>query len=152
MEGTNMMNVSINNNAPVIAKGKIVVNAPLETVINKLTDVNSWGSWRKAITKSQLSGHLEENAKFKWTMDGLNYKSVIHTYKKNAFGWTGKTIGAYAVHNWYFAEENRQTTVRVEESLEGLMIALMKKSMQNKLERLIMNDLEELKKECEKTN
>lgn len=148
--GNNIMNININGNAPVIAGSEIVINAPLEVVINKLADIDNWVNWRKAITKSQLLGTLEENAKFEWSADGLNYKSIIHTYKKDAFGWTGKTIGAYAVHNWYFTEINGQTTVKVEESLEGFIIRLMKKSMQNNLEKMIIKDLEELKEECEK--
>ncbi|GAB6008164.1 SRPBCC family protein [Dysgonomonas reticulitermitis] len=144
------MNIDINKNAPVIGNNEIIINAPMEKVIKTLSDINNWVNWRKTVTKSELLDPLAENANFKWTADGLNYKSKIHTYKNNAFGWTGKTIGAYAVHNWHFTENNGITTVKIEESLEGFFIKLIKKSMQNKLNNIIINDLKDLKEECEK--
>jgi hypothetical protein len=93
-------------------------------VIANLTEA-SLGVWTPAfqsITKSELLEPLAENSKFKWSADGLNYKSQIHTYNKDTFGWTGITIGAYAIHNWYFIEDNGGTLVKVEESLEGFFI------------------------------
>jgi hypothetical protein len=146
----NFVNIGINENAPVVRKNEILINVSIEKVFSKLTDINNWMNWRHSISKCNLIVPLAENAKFTWSSDGLNYKSIIHTIKKNAFGWTGTTIGAYAIHNWFFEEINDKTFVKVEESLEGFFIKLMKKSMDKKLEKIILKDLMELKKECEK--
>jgi uncharacterized membrane protein len=145
-----IMNISINENAPVIAKNEILINAPLEKVFSTLTDINNWVNWRHSISKCILIDPVAENAKFTWSSGGLNYKSVIHTIKEDAFGWTGTTIGAYAIHNWFFKEIDGKTLVKVEESLEGFFISSMKKSMKEKLEKFMITDLTELKKECEK--
>jgi hypothetical protein len=143
-----MMNINLN--APVIGRNEIVIGVPKEKVLLILTDINNWTKWRKSITKSELLEPLAENSNFKWSSDGLNYKSRIHRYNKDAFGWTGKTIGAYAIHNWHFIEDNGKTLVKVEESLEGFFIKLMKKSMQKKMDNILITDLNELKMECEK--
>jgi hypothetical protein len=146
----NIMNIGINENAPVVAKNEILINAPIEKVFSTLKDINNWINWRHSISKCNLIEPLAENAKFKWSSDGLNYKSTIHTIKEDAFGWTGTTIGAYAIHNWFFEEINGKTLMKVEESLEGFFIRLMKKSMKEKLEKIIITDMTELKTECEK--
>jgi hypothetical protein len=125
--------MNINPNAPVSGKNEIVIDASREKILSIITDINNWTNWRKSITKSKLLEPLVENSNFKWSADGLNYKSKIHTYNKDAFGWTGTTIGAYAIHNWFFVEDNGKTVVRVEESLDGFLIKLMKKSMQKKI-------------------
>jgi hypothetical protein len=150
IEGGSIMNIDINKKAPVIARQEIIVNASIEKVRSKLTDIDNWVSWRSSIIQSQLLGPINEGTNFKWKSDGLSYNSKIHTYNNNAFGWTGTTTGAYAVHNWYFTEENGKTTVKVEESLEGFIIRIIKKSMQKKLLQMMEKDLMELKVECEK--
>jgi len=144
------MTIDINNKAPVIARQEIIINASIEKVLSILTDIDNWGNWCSSIIQSQLLAPINEGVNFKWKSDGLSYKSKIHTYNRNAFGWTGTTTGAYAVHNWYFTEENGKTTVKVEESLEGFIIRIMKNSMRKKLLQMMENDLMELKTECEK--
>jgi hypothetical protein len=147
---SDIMNIDINKNAPVVGKNEILINAPLGKVFSKLTDIKNWINWRHSISKCNLIDPLAENSKFTWSSDGLNYKSTIHTIKENAFGWTGTTIGAYAIHNWFFEEIEGKTLVKVEESLEGVFIKLMKKSMDKKLQKIIITDLTELKTECER--
>ena len=150
MKGVNIMNMEINKNAPVKANKEIHINAPMEKVISILSNINNLINWQSSITKSELLGTIAEGIKFKWKSEGLSYNSTIHTCKKDAFGWTGTTFGAYAIHNWYFTEKNGQTFVKVEESLEGLMIKIIKKSMQIKLEKIVEQNLNDLKKESEK--
>lgn len=48
------MNIPINTNAPVIAKFKMVINAPSEIVWNVLTSIDTWPEWQKAVTKAHL--------------------------------------------------------------------------------------------------
>lgn len=69
---------------------------------------------------------------------------------KTMFGWTGKTIGASAIHNWIFAENNGITTVQVKESLQGVLPRLFKRYFQNNLDNGVKNNLEELKIASEK--
>jgi len=41
-------------------------------------------------------------------------------------GWTGKTFGMFAIHNWTLTENDGKTKVSIEESLEGLFAKLLK--------------------------
>ncbi|MDO8366957.1 MAG: hypothetical protein Q7T20_09185, partial [Saprospiraceae bacterium] len=60
----------------------------------------------------------------------LLIRLVLHTADTNrAFGWSGQTFGGSAIHNWYFEYKNGSTLVKVEESMEGWLIALFKKKM-----------------------
>ena len=144
------MNININKEAPVIASNEILINSTVDKVFSVLTGINNWHIWQSSVTKSQINGKIAEGSKFKWKAGGISYNSIIHTCKNDAFGWTGTTIGAYAVHNWYLIENDGKTLVKVEESLEGLVINIMKKAMQKKLPEMMKKNLIELKSECEK--
>ncbi len=144
--------IAVQNDAPVIAHKKILINAPSEKVISKISDINNWPAWRKSIVWSYpipIDYPVDAGTDFRWKSGSLKYKSNVHTYTKNAFGWTGKTIGAYAVHNWSFKKVDDQTEVEVWESLNGFAIRLMKKNMSKELPRMLNQDLLELKEVCE---
>lgn len=141
------MNIPINENAPVKSRNQIEVQAPVETVWNTLTDIKNWPKWQKAVTETTVGEKIEEGTNFKWKAGGLSFKSKIHTSKPNtAFGWTGTTIGASAIHNWTFMKkDNNTTTVLVEESLQGVFPKLFKKYFQNNLDNGVLTSLMELK-------
>lgn len=147
------MNIPINDKAPVKAKFKIGINAPVETVWRVLTSVNDWPGWQKAVTKVRLNSNLEEGAHFDWSAGGLKFKSVIHTIKTpSSFGWTGKTLGTSAIHNWTLLKQRKQTVVTVEESLQGLLPSLLRNYFQKTLENGMKKSLEELKLAAESSN
>jgi hypothetical protein len=144
------MNISVNHNAPVIARAEITIQATIVIVWNVLTTINSWPEWQKAITKAQLNGELKEGVRFEWKAGGLRFRSQVHTMQKpTAFGWTGKTIGANAIHNWTMTDHDQTTIVNVEESLQGILPSLFKRSFQNTLQKGMNASLEELKATCE---
>ncbi|WP_194972588.1 SRPBCC family protein [Aquiflexum lacus] len=82
---------------------------------------------------------------------GAKIHSMLHTVEpcKN-FGWTGKTFGMFAIHNWTLTELNGQTIVSVDESMKGLLAKLLKRSFNKNLEKGMQNWLDLLKQECEK--
>ncbi len=140
------MNIRINQSAPVLARAEITVNAPVETVWEVLTAIDEWPEWQKEVTAAKLNGELREGVTFDWTAGGLNFESGIHTIQiYKAFGWTGTTFGASAIHNWIFMEENTTTTIKVEESLQGVFPRLFRSYFQESLEEGILNNLMEIK-------
>lgn len=141
------MNTTINENAPVKSKNQIEIHAPIDTVWHILTDIKNWPNWQKAVTEATLDEKIEVGTTFKWKAGGLYFKSKIHTAKRNtAFGWTGTTIGANAIHNWTFIKKDDNTTiVIVEESLQGVFPKLFKKYFQDNLEKGVLTNLMELK-------
>lgn len=145
------MNIPIDNNTPVKSSGKIEIKAPIDKVWQILVSINDWPSWQSGVTESNLQEDIKEGAIFKWKAGGLSFTSQLHTVEpKNKLGWTGKTIGASAVHNWFFMLENNTTVVKVEESLQGIFPKLFKNYFQRNLDKGIRLNLEDLKRASEK--
>jgi uncharacterized protein YndB with AHSA1/START domain len=142
---------NINHNAPVKCSKTVTVNAGKEKVWAVLTDISNWPTWQTDISKSVLHGDLKPGRTFNWKSGGANILSTIHTAEPfSHFGWTGKSLGMFAVHNWTMREEDGRTTVSVEESMEGFIARLLRKSLNGSLENGMQNWLSLLKQECEK--
>lgn len=147
------MNISADRSAPVFASSETVIDAPLSKVWDTLTDIHHWPQWQSSVTQTVLGGPIHEGTAFDWKADGISFRSQIHTMKLNEeFGWTGRAIGASAVHNWRFTQQDSATVVKVEESLRGLLPALFKKYFQKNLDKGILKNLRELKAASEKTS
>jgi uncharacterized protein YndB with AHSA1/START domain len=142
---------NINNNAPVKCSKSIVINANSAKVWSIMTNIDNWATWQTDISKPKLNGELKPETTFDWKTGGAGIHSTLHTVEPNSFfGWTGKTFGMYAIHNWALTETNGQTQVSVEESMEGFFASLLKKSFNKSLENGMQTWLNLLKMECEK--
>ena len=151
IKDTQEMNIPINKDAPVKSHAEIIINAPAEKVWQILTTINDWPAWQSELTESKLNKALKEGSEFKWKAGGLSFTSQIHTIvPKIKFGWTGKTFGASAIHNWFFKEEGEKTVIYVEESLQGVFPTLFKGYFQKNLDSGIQNNLKDLKNASEK--
>jgi uncharacterized protein YndB with AHSA1/START domain len=142
---------SINNNAPVTCSKTIAINATSEKVWAIMTDINNWANWQSDISNPNLNGELKPNSTFDWTSGGAKIHSTLHAIEPcKQIGWTGKTFGMFAIHNWIITEKNGKTEVYVEESLEGFFAKLLKNSFNKSLEKGMQKWLDLLKQECEK--
>ena len=147
------MNIPINEKAPVKSKNQIIINAQIDSVWLILTDIRNWSKWQSAVSETTVKGDISEGAQFDWKAGGLSFKSRIHTVKpKVMFGWTGKTFGAYAIHNWTFEKNGNETIVTVEESLQGAFPKLFSGYFQKNLDLGVLTNLEELKSASESVN
>lgn len=143
------MNKSINENAPVVEKQETFIPATPELVWEVISNINQWPEWQSDVTQAELFGELQEGATFKWKAGGIQFKSELHTViEHHAIGWTGKTFGAKAIHNWYFEEKDGGTMVYVEESLQGLFPGLLKKRISENLREGMKKNLVELTSAC----
>jgi hypothetical protein len=142
---------NINDNAPVKCSKTISINASHEKVWAVMTNIDQWANWQTDISKPKLTGQLKPDSTFDWKTGGAKIHSTLHTVDPfRNLGWTGKTFGMYAIHNWTLTEVNGQTKVSVNESMEGFLARLFKKSFNKNLERDMQNWLELLKEECER--
>ncbi|MEE8759035.1 MAG: SRPBCC family protein, partial [Bifidobacterium sp.] len=150
----NEFTIVIDTNAPVVSSGKILISASPEKVLAILKDISKWQDWRADIEYvkliEQADNSVRTGTRFEWKANGLKYQSRIHTSSNHSFGWTGKTIGAFAIHNWSVDPDGQRTEVKVSESLSGFAINLMRRKMNRELPDLIKKDLMELKYRCEK--
>jgi uncharacterized protein YndB with AHSA1/START domain len=142
---------SINHNAPVKCSKTITINASIKKVWAVITNIDNWATWQTEISKPKLNGELKPETTFDWKTGGAKIHSTLHTVEpfKN-FGWTGKTFGIFAIHNWTLTETNGQTKVSVDESMDGFFATLLKKSFDKNLEKGMQKWLDLLKQECEK--
>ena len=144
------MNVPINPSAPAKSTAELIINAPAKYLWQVLTAIDQWPAWQSAVTASKLSGPLTEGTTFTWKAGGLSFVSQIHTVRPyTEFGWTGRTIGTSAIHNWFFEEHEGKTILRIEESLQGFLPGLFKSYFQKTLDNGIKNNLLELQKAVE---
>jgi uncharacterized protein YndB with AHSA1/START domain len=142
---------SINNNAPVKCSKTITINSNNEKVWEILTDINNWANWQTDIKNSKLNGKLKPMTTFKWKSGGANILSTLQTVEQNKkLGWTGKSLGILAIHTWTFSEQNGKIILTVDESMEGFLAGLLKKTLNKKLEIGMQKWLDLLKQECEK--
>jgi uncharacterized protein YndB with AHSA1/START domain len=142
---------SINTTAPVKCSKTITIHASSEKVWAVMTDINNWASWQTDISKPKLNGQLKSETTFDWKTGGASIHSTLHTVIPfNQFGWTGKAIGVFAIHNWTVTELDGKTIIQVDESMEGFLAGLFKKSFNKNLEKGMQTWLDLLKKECEK--
>lgn len=142
---------NINNNAPVKCSKKITITASSEKVWAVLTNINNWAGWQTDISKPKLNGELKPNSTFVWKSGGAKIHSTLHTVEPfQQIGWTGKTFGMFAIHNWTITLKDEKIVVSVEESLEGFFAKLLKNTFNKSLENGMQNWLNLLKQECEK--
>lgn len=143
---SDMFKVPTSQNAPVLSRASTEIAASPKDVWRVLTAIEQWPSWQAAVTSAVLHGHLAEGTAFTWKASGLKFESVLHTMTpKTHFGWTGKTFGAVAVHNWTLTSVDDHTRVVVEESLQGALPMLFRSYFQKNLDAGVQNNLAELK-------
>ena len=145
------MNIPINTRAPIIARQEIKINVPAVQVWAVITDINNWPGWQSSVKKAHLKTALKEGAEFVWKAGRFPLKSKIHTCEPfDKFGWTGKTIGAFAIHNWIFESVSDGTIVTAEESLQGFLPFIFRKKFKKTLAESMTRNLKELKDASEK--
>jgi hypothetical protein len=142
---------SINENAPVISRSTIMIEAKPEKIWNVLTDIDNWPRWHTEIEYAKLHGPLEASVGFTWKSGGMKINSILHTVAPfYSLGWTGKTLGINAIHNWILKAVEGGTEVAVSESMEGLIVKIFKRKIQQTLDTSMTQWLERLKEESEK--
>lgn len=152
-QNENHMNMLINSHAPVTCSKSILIHATPQQVWNILSNINAWDRWQTDISHPKLIGELTSGASFNWKTGGAKIHSTLHTVEANkTIGWTGKTFGAYAIHNWTITVFNDSTKVSVDESMEGFLTRLFKKSFNKSLAKGMQHWLILLKVESEKEN
>ena len=142
-------NKDINEDAPIIEKQNIYIPASPKKVWEVISEINHWPEWQSEVTQAEITGEVQEGTVFKWKAGGISFTSKLHTVvESRAIGWTGKTLGTKAVHNWYLETSKEGTTVHVEESLQGLLPILFKKKFSRDLHLGMQKNLNELLNAC----
>lgn len=142
--------MDIDTSAPAFARKEIIIHAPVEKVWQIQTDIENWSKWQPDITSAKLEGALAAGTTFRWRAKGLNIVSTLHTVKPHQqIGWTGVSLGMFAIHNWTFEAGGETTLVTTEESLSGWLARLMKLFDPHFLEKSLEASIQILKTRSE---
>lgn len=142
---------TINRHAPVVSTAKIRVDAPVETVWTVLAAIDRWADWQREASQAALEGGLAKGSRFEWKSGGVRIRSELHIVKPHTyFGWTGRSLGTYTIHNWTFEEAGGARFVTCEESMEGRPLRTFTNRFQRTVDSGMANWLELLRMRCER--
>lgn len=142
-----------NQNAPAFARHEIHIAALPERVWALLSDIDRWSSWQPDIAAAQLIGSLAPGSAFKWRSAGTSVSSTLaEVDPPRRLAWTGRAMGAKAKHVWILEPQGSGTTVKTQESFEGLVVVLMKRRMQRLLDGSLEKWLARLKEAAEQSS
>jgi uncharacterized protein YndB with AHSA1/START domain len=140
----------INRQAPVVGASEIEIDAAPEAVWEVLTAFERWPSWNRDVKSMTLQGDVVPGSVFRWKAGPGTITSTIQRVERpRLIAWTGKTLGIKAIHFWHFEPRNGKTFVRTEESYDGLVARLLRRSLQKILDRALADGLRSLKAEVE---
>lgn len=144
--------MSINEDAPVITRDQIIINAPLQLVWDIQTDVQAWPQWQPDVDSAKSSGPLLIGSSFRWQTAGLNITSTVTAIEPlGRIEWGGPGNGITAVHVWTFVQTAVGVLVKTEESWEGEPIDAAIEQMQAALDDSLSQWLRNLKDRAEQT-
>jgi uncharacterized protein YndB with AHSA1/START domain len=140
----------INEQAPVVGASEIEIAASPEAVWAVLTAFERWPSWNREVKSVTMQGDVAPGSVFRWKAGPGTITSTIQRVERpRLIAWTGKTLGIKAIHFWHFDLRNGKTFVRTEESYDGLVVRLFRRSLQKTLDRALADGLRYLKTEVE---
>jgi uncharacterized protein YndB with AHSA1/START domain len=142
--------MNIDENAPVITREEILIDAPLDTVWSLHTDISSWSEWLPDIDASTIEGPLEVGTVFHWQTHGLSIESTIQEIDPpRRIVWSGPAQGIMATHVWTIMPSENGVLVHTEESWDGDPVRAQPEEMQQALDGSLRSWLQSLKREAE---
>jgi uncharacterized protein YndB with AHSA1/START domain len=141
----------INRAAPVVGKSELEISAPPERVWAVLTELDRWPTWNADVKSMQLEGPVAPGSAFRWKAGPGTISSMIRRVEPpHLVAWTGKTLGIKATHFWILEPREGRTFVRTEESYDGLVAKILRRSLQRTLDGALERGLQYLKTEVER--
>jgi hypothetical protein len=145
--------MQINRNAPATAAGELRIDADQRTVYAVLSAIEQWPSWNPDVRWVRLQGPVQPGTVFRWKAGLSSLTSTLQVVDPpHELTWTGTTMGIKAVHVFRLQPADGGTLARSEESWEGPLASLLKRSSRKTLDRGIRSVLERLKAEAERRN
>lgn len=144
--------VAVSEDAPVFSSVEVEIAAPVETVWALLTAIDGWPSWNPDVKSVSIDGPTVEGTSFRWKAGPSTIRSsIVRVDPPRLIAWTGSTLGIKAIHLWRLEPRNGATLVRTEESYDGLVARLLRRSLQKTLDKALADGARYLKVEAEKT-
>jgi uncharacterized protein YndB with AHSA1/START domain len=137
--------------APVVSSREVEINAPIDHVWGVLTAIERWPEWNPDVKSVAIDGPAAEGVTFRWKAGpGTITSRVEHFECPRLIAWSGRTLGISAIHVWRLEAENGMTVARTEESYDGLVARVLRRSLQKTLDAALTDGARYLKVEAEK--
>lgn len=144
--------MDINTDAPAVARGEIEVAAAPEIVWRVLTDIANWPSWNPDVKAASKEGPLAAGTQFRWKAGPGTISSLVeHLDPPRLVAWSGRTLGIRAFHVWRLEARDGKTHAHTEESYDGVVARVLRRSLQKTLDSALADGAHYLKTEAEKT-
>jgi uncharacterized protein YndB with AHSA1/START domain len=141
-----MRTMDIDENAPVITRDEILIDAPIDSIWSLHTDISSWSEWLPDIDASTMEGPLEVGTVFHWQTYGLSIESTIQEIDPpRRIAWSGPAQGIMAIHLWTMTPSENGVLVHTEESWDGEPVRAQPGEMQQALDGSLRAWLQSLK-------
>ncbi|SEO49986.1 SRPBCC family protein [Amycolatopsis saalfeldensis] len=114
--------VTVDENAPVISRASVFIQAPLWEVWRLHTDVDHWAKWIPEITPAhkETPGPLRPGSVFDWSPQGMKVTSTVKTVAPGrCIAWGAPVNGITGVHLWTFKPAKGGVVATTEESWAG---------------------------------
>ena len=143
--------MDINRKAPVLSRGEADIAADPETVWKVLASIDHWPDWNSDVRSVSIESSVAKGTAFRWKAGRWKITSVIQNVKKaRLLAWTGRMMGISAVHAWHLEPAGAGTHVVTEESWQGFIVRLLRRTLQRSLDKAIASGLESLRTEAER--
>ena len=130
-----------------------VIRASDDDVWRILTAIERWPTWNSDVKSVSIDGPPVEGTTFRWKAGpGTISSTVTRVDRPRLIAWTGRTLGISAVHVWHFEQRGGRTHVSTEESYEGLVARVLRRSLQKTLDAALADGVRQLKAEAERVN
>jgi uncharacterized protein YndB with AHSA1/START domain len=142
---------AIRSDAPVVSAYEVVMDAPIERVWDVLTAIERWPAWNPDVKSVSMDGPVERGSSFRWKAGPGTITSLVeHVERPHVVAWSGRTLGIRAVHVWRLESREGGTLARTEESYDGLVARVLRRSLQKILDNSLADGARYLKAEAEK--
>ena len=132
--------------SPVVSSAELEIDAPIERVWAVLTAIEEWPAWNPDVKSVSLGGPFAEGSTFRWKAGpGTITSRLEHIDRPRLVAWSGKTLGIRAIHVWRLGAQNGRTLVRTEESYDGLVARVLRRSLQKTLDAALADGARYLK-------
>jgi uncharacterized protein YndB with AHSA1/START domain len=138
-------------NAPVLSAHEIDIDAPIDRVWEVLTAIERWPAWNPDVKSVSVDAPVAEGMTFRWKAGpGTITSRIEHFERPRLIMWSGRTLGIRAIHVWRLETRNGTTLARTEESYEGLVARMLRRSLQKTLDTALTDGAGYLKTEAER--
>ncbi|MGI5239390.1 SRPBCC family protein [Dactylosporangium sp. CA-139066] len=144
------MITEIDEQAAVVVRREVRIDAPIDRVWRLHTNVNDWTTWQNDIDTARADGPLEPGATFRWSTAGLSIASTVYAVDApHRILWGGPAHGITGIHEWTFTADGDTTVVRTAESWDGEPVHADRENLRNALDTSLASWLEDLRTAAE---